>query len=187
MAKKRRKADGARAVKTADPLGGLIRCYQVNMSGLLLGAGVMALVGLSLVALALVWKAMSLILLGGGALILVTAAVVVGANMSNTGRRLELRKKGVRFVDSGEETDLFWEDVLQVQVDRTDETDMGWLTRETRGAHYMKLTGPMTQTTWEVTIIARGDAIYLDSRFLKLVPDVSKLISDLRMRAGVRH
>jgi hypothetical protein len=104
----------------------------------------------------------------------------------NLGRRLELRKKGIRFVDPLFELEFFWEEIADVQVNRVDETDYGVATVRSKGAHYMKPSGALTHTEWDVTIQSHdGRAMHLTSSFLKIVPDPRKLISQIKLRAGM--
>src|SRR5438128_10656663 len=104
MAKKRRKRHADAEVddrdgQTFDPLGALITRYQVSLAGMLIVAGVVALAGLGLVAFALTRERISLLLLLIGAGVVLLAGGLVATNLFNIGRRLELRKKGIRFVD----------------------------------------------------------------------------------------
>jgi len=66
---------------------------------------------------------LTFLLVGAGALLL--ALALLGMNAFNIGRRLELRKLGVRFVQSGIITEIFWGDVVDVVVNRTDDTNLG--------------------------------------------------------------
>src|SRR5437660_5110167 len=120
-----------------DPLGDLIHRYQVSLAGVLIVAGVAALVGLGLVAFALTRERISLLLLLIGAGIVLLAGALVAANLFNLGRRLELRKKGIRFIDPMFDLEFFWEDIADVQVNRQDETDYGVATVRRKGAHYI--------------------------------------------------
>src|SRR5947207_907214 len=116
MAKKRRKrsADAELDDVEYDPLGALIHRYQVSLAGVLIVAGVVALVGLGLIAFALMRERVWLLLLLIGAGIVLLAVGLVAANLFNLGRRLELRKKGIRFVDPLYELEFFWEEISDV-------------------------------------------------------------------------
>jgi hypothetical protein len=121
-----------------------------------------------------------------GVLVVGLALALVLVNVFNVGRSLELHKKGLRFVEGGSAIDLLWEDIADVQVHRSDATNLGLVTVHRRGAHYAGPGGPLTRTDWDVVIHARdGRTVHLDARFLKMVPDVRKLISQLRLRAGI--
>jgi hypothetical protein len=104
MPSKRRQT--ARDRDDGDPLGKLIQQYRVNLAAVLLLAGVVALIGLGLLGFALTRKPHSPMFLVAGALVMVVAFALVAINTFNVGRRLELRKHGVRFVESGMETEL---------------------------------------------------------------------------------
>jgi hypothetical protein len=173
---------------SADPLGGLMKTYTMSLVGLLVVSGAVALVGLGLVGcgLVLAQQLTSVILLLIGTCALLAAVALLGVNVFNVGRRLEMRKKGLRYVEAGIVTEIRWEDVVDIQVNRTDDTNLGVATVRKRGGHYAAPSGPLTRTEWDVTIRARdGRSMHLGPRFLKLVPDVGKLISQMRIRSGV--
>jgi hypothetical protein len=108
-------------------------------------------------------------------------------NVFNVGRRLELRRRGIRFVEAGVETELFWDEIVDIEVNRTDDTDMGLVSVETRSSNAVAPSGPLTKTEWQVTIhAADGRSIQLNRMFMRMVPDPKELISNLRMRSGVR-
>src|SRR5437660_12496577 len=100
MAKKRRNRsadedDGAEARTSDDPLGKLRQKHHVSLAGVLVVAGVIALVGLGFVTYALFETPVSLLFLLVGTAVLLFAVVALGMNVFNVGRRLELRKRGV--------------------------------------------------------------------------------------------
>jgi hypothetical protein len=191
MAKKRPKPDPddegeSGAGFPADRLGTLMSRYQVTLAGVLIFSGVVALVGLGLVGFALTRERTSIVFLLIGTVVLLLAFALVGVNVFNVGRRLEVRKRGIRFVEAGIETEMYWQDIADIRVNRTDDTDLGVVTVRKRGSHYAAPSGPLTRTEWEVTIRAHdGRTIYLRPTFLRIVPDVRKLVSQLRMRAGI--
>jgi hypothetical protein len=112
--------------------------------------------------------------------------VLLGINVLNVGRCLELRKLGVRFVESGLLTEFFWDEIVDIEVNRTDDTYLGLATVRKRSANTSTPSGPLTSTEWDVTIHAQdGRAIRLRRIFLRTVPDPKKLISQLRLRAGL--
>jgi hypothetical protein len=160
--------------------------YHVSLTGVLIVSGAVACVGLGLVGYALSRQPMSITFLVIGTLVLLFAVALLGTNVFNVGRRLEVRKRGIRFVEAGVEIEMLWQDMAGVEVDRTDETDLGEVTLRRRGVHYAAATGPLTRNEWVVTIHAHdGRRIRLGPTFLRIVPDVGKLVSQLRMRAGV--
>jgi hypothetical protein len=169
-----------------DPLGGLMNRYHVSLAGLLLVSGFVALVGLGLVGWALAGEKMSYVLLGIGTLVLLMAAALLITNVFNVGRSLEVRKRGLRCILAGETTELFWEDIADVRVSRTDDTYLGVAGVRRRSSDAVSPSGLLTSTEWEVTIVAHdGRTVRLPPAFLKLVPDVKKLVHQLRLRAGL--
>ena len=107
-------------------------------------------------------------------------------NVFNVGRRLELRRRGLRFVEAGVETELLWSDIVAVDVNRTDDTYLGVASVERRSSDAVSPSGPLTKTEWHVTIHTRdGRSVRLSRMFMRMVPDPKKLVSHLRMRSGV--
>src|SRR5690242_6896575 len=98
----RPEADGA----PPDPLGELTSRHHVSLVGVLVVSGAIALVGFALVGLGLAsfafirWAISLTFLLIGTAVLLAAVALLV-ANVFNIGRRLEVRKGGIRFVQAG--------------------------------------------------------------------------------------
>jgi len=190
MAKKRKRRDADRdspdgGASEYDPLGDLISRHQISLVGVLIVSTLAALVGLGLLTLGLLRDPISLlfVLIGGGVMLLAGALLVT--SLFNIGRRLELRKKGIRFTDRFYDVEMFWEEIAGIHVNRTDETDYGMASVRKRGGHYMTPSGPLTQTEWDVTIESHdGRAIHLTSPFLNAVSDPRKLISQIRLRAG---
>ena len=196
MGKKRRNRnpdedDGDKSSKLIgsldDPLGKLLQQYQVSLGGVLLISGAIALVGLGIVTYALIQQPYSLMFLLVGTAVLLLSIALLGMNVFNIGRRLELRKRGVRFVESGIVTELFWDEIAVVEVNRTDDTYLGVATVRKRSADASSPSGLLTSTVWDVTIRGQdGRMIRLRPTFLRTVPDPKKLISHLRLRAGLR-
>jgi len=100
MAKKKRQIDEDEAGR--DPLGKLLLSHHVSIIGVLLVAGVVVLIGLGIITFALLREPISLLFLAIGAGVLLLAMVFVGMNVINVGRRLELRKRGVRILIGGD-------------------------------------------------------------------------------------
>jgi hypothetical protein len=170
-----------------DPLGKLIQQYRVNLAGVLLLAGVVALIGLGLLAFALTRKPHLPMVLVAGALVMVVAFALVAINTFNVGRRLELRKHGVRFVESGMETELAWDEIADIEVSRLDHTSLGPVGIWKRSSDASTPSGPLTNTEFTVIIHGQdGRRIRLSPIFLRGVSDPRKLISQLRLRAGLR-
>jgi hypothetical protein len=179
--------ENSKAVDSADdPLGKLIQQHQVSLAGVLSITGVVALIGVGMIVYSLTRQPYSLIFLLIGAAALLLSVVLLGMNAFNIGRRLELRKRGLRFVESGITTDLFWDEIADVEVNRTDDTHLGVATIRRRSADAARPSGLLTSTEWDVTIHAQdGRTIRLRPMFLRTIRDPKKLISQLRMRAGL--
>jgi hypothetical protein len=170
-----------------DPLGKLIQQYHVSLAGVLLLSGIVLAFGLGIVAYAVTRQPSSLIFLIVGAVVALLSVVLLGMNAFNIGRRLELRKRGVRFVESGRSVEMLWEDIEDVQVSRRDETYLGPVSVRRESADASRPSGPLTKTEWNVTIRSQdGRTIRLRPMFLRIVPDPKKLISQLRLRSGLR-
>lgn len=175
------------ADSVGEPLGKLIHAYQVNLASVLVVCGGLMLIGLAVIGYALMRRPLSLIVLLIGAAIVLVAFVQLGTNVLSIGRRLELRKRGVRFVESGVTTEIFWNDVADIIVDRADSTYVGVASVHTRSDDAASPSGLLTNTDWTLTIQSQdGQMIRLRPAFLKTVPDPRKLISQLRLAAGMR-
>lgn len=179
--KRRRSADAA-----DEPLGKLIHEYGVNLASALVACGFLTLMGLAAIGYALMQRPLSLIILLIGAVVVLAAFVVLVTNIINVGRRLELRKRGVRFVESGVTTEIYWSDVADIIVDRADRTNVGIATVHTRSDDAVSPSGLLTNTDWTLTIQGHdGNVIRLRPVFLKTVRNVQNLISQLRLGAGL--
>lgn len=171
----------------SDPLGELITRYEVTLASVLIVSGTVGALGLGVLAFALVRQPRSPILLAIGAAVLVCAGVLLVMNVVNVGRRLELRKRGLRLVEAGVATEVFWDEIVEIEVNRTDSTSAGPVSIETRSSDAVTPSGPLTNTRWRVTIHAcDGRSIGLGPGLLRMVPDPKELISRLRLRSGVR-
>ena len=96
----------------------------------------------------------SLAWLLAGAFVLLMVVALLGTNVFNVGRRLELREHGVRFVEAGVETALAWDEIADVEVNRTDDTYLGVASVRRRSSNASRPSGPLTKTEWDVTIHA---------------------------------
>ena len=172
---------------SSDSLGKLIQQYHVSLAGVLVVSGILLALGLGIVAYAVTQRPYSLIFLIVGTVVALLSVVLLGMNAFNIGRRLELRKRGVRFVESGRSLEILWEDIEDVEVSRTDETYLGVVSVRRQSGDASRASGPLTKTEWDVTIRSQdGRTIRLRPMFLRMVPDPKKLISQLRLRAGLR-
>jgi hypothetical protein len=188
MAKKRRDRDADRDHHDSfdDALGKMIQVYSVNLAGVLIGSGTLALIGFGLLGYALTRQPLSIMFLLAGVFVLILAAMLLGLNAFNLGRRLELRKRGVRFVESGIVTELFWDEIVDIEVKRSDATNMGLVTVHKRSSDAVSPSGPLSKTEWHVTLHSNdGRSIRLSPIFMRIIPDPKKLISQLRLRSGL--
>jgi hypothetical protein len=185
MAKKRRRPIPDSA--DDDPLGPLMSSHGgVTLAGLLIVSGVIAVVGLVLTIVALTRETTSIVMLVIGGVLLLLAAAFLVMNVFNIGRRLEVRKHGIRYIESGSETEMQWDDISAIHVSRTDDTYMGPISTERRSSDSYTPSGPLTKTEWDVTIEAHdGRSIHLSSAFLRMVPDARKLINQMKLRTGL--
>jgi hypothetical protein len=196
MSKKRGRSDpeaqnlderGRPVDSSRDSLGKLIQQYHVSLAGVLVVSGILLALGLGIVAYAVTRQPFSLIFLIVGTVVALLSVVLLGMNAFNIGRRLELRKRGVRFVESGRSVEILWEDIVDVEVSRTDETHLGVVSVRRQSGDASRPSGPLTKSEWDVTILSQdGQSIRLRPMFFRMVPDPKKLISQLRLRAGLR-
>jgi hypothetical protein len=198
MAKKRTKTDpkgpgqkkrpqSKDVAPDGDRLGKLVKQYGVNLAEMIVACGMLGLIGGGILLYAfnqdpapILW-----LIIGGGVLFMGVALLVY--NALNVGRRLEVRKLGVRFTELGESTEFTWDEIVEIEIDRRDETYLGVASVEKRSSNASSPSGPLTKTEWDVTILAQdGRSIHLKPMFLRIVPDPKKLISQLRLGAGIR-
>jgi hypothetical protein len=185
--KRRRAADGETdSGDRPDPLGEVVEQYHVTWASVLLVSGAIAVVGLGCSIYAVTREPWSKgFLLVGGAVVLCAVALLI-INSFSVGRRLELRRRGLRLVERGVETEVLWGDIVDIEVGRTDATYMGPVSVERRSSDPITPSGPLTKTEWQVTIhTSDGRSLRLSKMFLRMVPDPKKLISHLRMRSGM--
>jgi hypothetical protein len=173
-----------------EPLGKLLQQYQVSLAGVLIISGVLVLIGAGALTYGLIgeptsqWTSLVLLLIGTAVLLL--AFVLLAMNAFNIGRRLELRKRGVRFVELGKVTELFWDEITAIEVNRADDTYLGVATVRRHSADASRPSGLLTKTEWHVTIRGQdGRTIQLRPMFLRTVADPKRLISQLKLRAGL--
>ena len=186
-ARSKKRAKPEEATTGGDPLGKLVKQYGVNLSETIGAVGFLAVIGGGILIYALgqdpapvLW-----LIIGGGVLFMGVA--LLAYNALNIGRRLEVRKRGVRFTDRASVTEFEWDDVVEIDIDRRDDTNLGIVGVEKRSSDAVSSSGPLTKTEWDVTIHSRdGRTIRLSPMFFRIVPDPKKLISQLRLGAGLR-
>ena len=187
MAKKKRKKSDAGSDDAGDSLGKVIDKYEVNLAAVLVVGGVIAAIGLGVAGYGLIAEPTSLIALGIGTLLLLAAIVFLVLNLFNAGRKLEVRKRGLRYTEMGIETEFLWDEIVDVSVNRTDETNLGVATVGRKSSDSLSPSGPLTKTEWDVTITSEsGRTMHLPAMFFKIVSDPKKLINQIRMRSGLK-
>lgn len=172
-----------------DPLGKLIEEHRVTLAGIIIVGGVLGVIGAS----ALWWgwaqdprTIVSLSAMGIGGLVLLMALVLLFTNLFNVGRHLELRKRGIRYTQRGITTEMRWKEIASVETDRLDSTNLGVATKYTQSNNALAPSGLLTKTEFTVTIISDdGRTILLPPSFLQSLGDPRKLISKLKLRAGI--
>jgi hypothetical protein len=169
-----------------DPLGKLYEQHKVNFAGVVAVCAVLAIFGIVALIYGLFRQPMSLLGIVSGLGVLLCSIAIVGVNAFNVGRHLELRKRGIRFTQSGIVTELLWKEIVDIEVKRTDDASLGVVNIRKRSSNASAPTGLLSKTEWDVTIHADdGRTIRLPPMFLRTVRDPKKLISQMRLRAGI--
>jgi len=170
-----------------DSLGKLIKTYRpIAAKGL--GAGVILfLTGIAVLIYCQLHQPYPFKVMLAGIFLLVMGPVLVTINALHVGSSLEVRREGVRFRDHSGTTEVAWDDIVDVEVKRTDVTSLGIGTMFTKRSD-LRLGGPLTaRTEWEIVLQTReGSAMRLSPGFLQHVPDVRSLIVLLQKNAGLR-
>jgi hypothetical protein len=171
---------------TRDPLGRILKEYKVTWAGVLVVCGGIALLGGGVLAFALTREVVSIALTSVGGAICFSAVALFLMNLGNVGRCLELRKRGVRFTERGLAVEMLWSDVVDVDVNRTDQTNLGVAAVLKQSSDYAAPTGPLGKTEFEIRInAADGRSIRLSPMFMRMVSDPRELISFLKIRSGI--
>jgi hypothetical protein len=111
--------------------------------------------------------------------------VMVAVSIFNSRRSLEVRRHGIRLVEGRHVTELAWDEVAQVEVNRTDVTSLGVASIWTRRSDLRKPGLLTARTEWEVLLHTHdGRTIRLSRTFLQYVPDVRSMVTLLRKYAG---
>jgi len=187
MGKHKRRRESEDSVEGAtEPLGKLINQHQANLAAALVVGGIVGLFGIGALIYALTQSPVSTTFLIIGTAALLLAILVPAKNAASFGHRLELRKRGVRFVEPGKVSEFYWDEVATIEVKRTDQTNLGMVTVRKRSSNAVRPSGPLTTTEWDVTIHATdGRSMHLRPAFMRTVRDPKGLISQLKLRAGL--
>jgi hypothetical protein len=179
------KAADARPERSRDRLGKLMEQHRVTLLGVLVVTGFLGIVGLGVCGYAWLKDPRSLTLLIIGGFVILLAVILFGINILNVGCSVEIRKKGIRYTQRGARTEMLWNEIVDVSVDRLDNTSMGPVTVRRRSDDASSPSGLLTKTEWTVVITADdGRQIRLTPTFLRVVSDPKSLISNLKLRSG---
>jgi hypothetical protein len=173
MAEKRTK--GEPADRSRDPLGKSFESYGTTIKAIMLIilAVILALPGGAVVggANALAWRlaestdGMPYTIVGW--VLVVIGMCVIAFAVYQLGRSFEVRRKGVRFRNRFNVTELRWDEIDLISVHKTTHVDQ---------------TGRRTgRIDWDITITGLTDEIHLSPTFLKMVPSVYGLVELLKM------
>ena len=183
MAHKSRPQSGA----GGDALGKLIKVYRPSASAML-GVALAALLGgIGVLVYCQFQRPYPFKLMLLGIFFLAMTPVVLVINAFNFARCFQVRQHGVRFVDRNINTELYWDEIADVEVKRTEVAGLGvvtvWTKRSDLGA-----SGLLTsRSEWEVLIHAHdGRTLRLSPNFLQHVPEVRSLVILVRKKAGLR-
>lgn len=168
-----------------DPLGKLIKVYRPNTAVGVAVAILMGLAGGSVLLYCQFHHPYPYRIMLAGVVLILASPVMLIVSMFNSRRSLEIRRHGVRLVEGGQVTELAWDEIVQVDVERTDVTSLGVATISTRRSDLKRTSLLPARTEWEVRIQTRdGRMIRLSRMFLQYVPDVKSMVILLRKYAG---
>lgn len=160
-----------------DPLGKVIKVYRPNTVAGLTIAILMCVAGGGVLLYCQFHQPYPYKVMLAGVFLLVAGPVMAAVSFFNSRRSLEIRRHGLRLVGWQNTTDVAWDELAEVRVNRTDVTGLGVATIHTRGSD-LKKPGVLTaRTEWEVTLHTRdGRTIRLGRTFLQYVPDVRSMV-----------
>ncbi|MAT16589.1 MAG: hypothetical protein CMJ46_15115 [Planctomyces sp.] len=169
-----------------DPLGGLIRMYGTSlMVVILILVFFWVLGGAVFVGVLFTEGTIATVLKWVGVFFLVCGLLAAGVQAINLNRRLELRKNGIRYINGGIQKEFPWEEIVEVEVERLDTTDLGPVSLQRRSNDASRPTNVLRRSHWKITIHSRsGDTITLGDVFTNIIPKPQELISELRLRSG---
>jgi hypothetical protein len=164
-----------------DPLGKLIKSYRPNAAVGVMVAILMALAGTGVLLYCQFHRPYPFKIMLAGAVLLVACPVMVVVSLFNCRRSLEVRRHGIRLLDGLNVTELAWDEIAEVEVNRTDVTSLGVATIWSRHSDLRKPGLLTARTEWEVLLHTRdGRTIRLSRTFLQYVPDVGSMVTLLR-------
>jgi hypothetical protein len=168
-----------------DPLGKVIKIYRPNTAAGVLVAILICLAGGGVLLYCQFHRPYPYKVMLAGVVLLAAGPVMAVVSLFNSRRSLEVRRHGVRLVDGQKATELAWDELAEVEVNRTDVTGLGIATIRTQRSD-LKKPGLLTaRTEWEVILHTHdGRRIRLGRTFLQYVPDVQSMVILLRKFAG---
>jgi hypothetical protein len=170
-----------------DPLGKLQNRYEIRLGQILGFCGGIAVLGLMAAIYGLLQAPRSLLFLAMGGVVLLAAVALLAVNLPNLGRRLDIRRRGIRYTEAGKSVAMFWDEITLVDVDRSDDTYLGLVSVHETSSDTIRPAGPLTKTEFNVLICTSdGRAIRLRKRFLQMVPKRQDLIREIQVRAGLK-
>jgi hypothetical protein len=169
-----------------DPLGKVIKVYRPNTAAGVMIAILMCLAGGGVLLYCQFHRPYPYKIMLAGVAFLVAGPVMAGVSLFNSRRSLEIRRHGVRLVEGQNATELSWDELADVQVNRMDVTSLGVATIRRRRSD-LQTPGLLTaRTEWEVILHTHeGRTIRLSRTFLQYVPDVRSMVIQLRKLADL--
>lgn len=174
----------------SDPLGKLIRRYEMDASQIVGQALFVALFGIGVLVFAGFQTGEPRRMFGliaAGLICLAAAAWRLLTGVRTTTQSVQLRRDGIRYLDNfGVTHEVTWGEVVDVEIERYDEADYGIATVERTSDDYLSPSGLTTSTEFAVRIhVADGRTVHLDKRFLNRLRDPKSLLADLKLRSGI--
>jgi hypothetical protein len=169
-----------------DPLGKVIKVYRPNTAAGVMTAILMCVAGGGVLLYCQFHRPYPYKIMLAGVVLLVAGPVMAGVSLFNSRQSLEIRRHGVRLVEGLNVTDVAWDELADVQVNRTDVTGLGVATVRRRRSD-LQTPGLLTaRTEWEVILHTHdGRTIRLGRTFLQYVRDVRSMVIQLRKFAGL--
>jgi hypothetical protein len=169
----------------SDPLGKVIKIYRPNTAAGVMVAILMCVAGAGVLLYCQFHRPYPFKIMLAGVALLVAAPVMAAVSLFNSRRSLEVRRHGLRLVEGQQVTELAWDELADVEVNRTEVTSLGVATVWSRRSDLQKPGLFRARTEWEVVLHARdGRTIRLTRTFLQYVPDVRSMVILLRKYAG---
>lgn len=148
-----------------DPLGKPIAEFSSTKQSVSLMIGAVVVVGLGIFLILKDTKDEMHLFFGG--LAILVALVMAGWGFTQAGKKLEVRRKGIRYTKGRTKIQMRWKDISDIQIVKT----------------YVGSQGS-TNIEWDITINGKK-TIHLPNRFLSLVPDKGSLIHLMKINSGI--